>query len=380
MSEYQYHEWQTVDRLLTPSEQAAVNQLSSHIEVSPGKAVVTYHWSDFRHDPKKVLLKYFDGYFYQANWGSLRLMFRFPKGLIEETQFESYWDGEFVSVETHGEYQVLDIDFNPEDSGWMQETDADLSDFISLRADLLQGDYRLLYLTWLKEMTFYGETEDDQEEDEDSRMHDLEPPIPPGLKKLTPALHNIVRIFDIDPFLVQAASEASPEMRNPQNIDYREWIARLSRSECDDFLTRLAEGDPVVGQALRKRIGEFLPQNQPLQAADKRTLGELLERARQLKEAENKRHAEEARMKHIAEMKALAKRDNQVWLEVDRLLENGQKIASVYDQATTLLKSLQDLSKFQDTRDIFQARIKILAEKYTSRPSLMKRWKQQGWI
>ena len=69
MSEYQYHEWQTVDRVLTPKEQAAVNQLSSHIEVSPGKAVVTYNWSDFRHDPKQVLLKYFDGYFYQANLG-----------------------------------------------------------------------------------------------------------------------------------------------------------------------------------------------------------------------------------------------------------------------------------------------------------------------
>ena len=380
MSEYQYHEWQTVDRLLTPSEQAAVNQLSSHIEVSSSKAVVTYNWGDFKHDPKKVLLKYFDAYFYQANWGSLRLMFRFPKGLIEETEFEPYWDGEFVSVETHGDYQVLEIDFNPEDGGWMQEKDADLSDFIGLRADLLQGDYRLLYLTWLKETTFYGETEDDQEEDEDSRTHDLEPPIPPGLKKLTPALHNIVRVFDIDPFLVQAAAEASPEMRNPLNIDYREWIARLSRSECNDFLTRLAESDPGVGLALRKRIGEFLPKDQPFQAAGKRTLEELLERARQLKEAENKRHAEEARMKHIAEMKALAKRENQVWLEVDRLLENGQKIASVYDQATTLLKSLHDLSKFQDTRDIFQVRINKLAEKYSSRPSLMKRWKQQGWI
>ena len=27
MSEYQYHEWQTIDRVLTPAEQAAVNQL-----------------------------------------------------------------------------------------------------------------------------------------------------------------------------------------------------------------------------------------------------------------------------------------------------------------------------------------------------------------
>ena len=125
MSEYQVHEWQTVDRVLTPAEQAAVNQLSSHIEVSPGKAVVTYHWSDFRHDPKDVLLSYFDAYFYQANWGRLRLMFRFPKGILEETELEPYWDGEVVSFETHAEYQVLDIDFNPEDGGWMEEANVD---------------------------------------------------------------------------------------------------------------------------------------------------------------------------------------------------------------------------------------------------------------
>ena len=35
MSEYQYYEWQTIERTLTPDEQAAVEDLSSHIEVTP---------------------------------------------------------------------------------------------------------------------------------------------------------------------------------------------------------------------------------------------------------------------------------------------------------------------------------------------------------
>ncbi|MEW6716681.1 MAG: hypothetical protein AB1345_04145 [Chloroflexota bacterium] len=90
MSEYQYHEWQAVDRVLTYEEQAAVNDLSSHIEVSSSRAIVIYHWSSFRHDPKQVLLKYFDAYFYFASWGSLRLMFRFPKGLLDKADIEPY--------------------------------------------------------------------------------------------------------------------------------------------------------------------------------------------------------------------------------------------------------------------------------------------------
>lgn len=32
MSEYQYYEWQTIDRALSDKERAEVNKLSSHIE------------------------------------------------------------------------------------------------------------------------------------------------------------------------------------------------------------------------------------------------------------------------------------------------------------------------------------------------------------
>lgn len=108
MSEYQYHEWQTVDRVLTPEEQATVNDLSSHIEVSSSRAMVTYHWSDFRHDPKQVLLQYFDAYFYLANWGSLRLMFRFPKGLLDEADLSPYCMNEYITFYNHRWHEVLD--------------------------------------------------------------------------------------------------------------------------------------------------------------------------------------------------------------------------------------------------------------------------------
>ena len=381
MSEYQSHEWQTIDRVLTPEEQAAINGLSSHIDVSSSRAVVTYHWSNFRHDPKQVLLKYFDAYFYLANWGSLRLMFRFPKGLLDEADLEPYRVDEYIIFETIGNYQVLDVDFNPEDGGGWMEAEAGLSHFIRLRADLLEGDYRLLYLAWLKAMTFYGIPDEDEyeEDDVDSPAYDHEPPVPPGLKKLSPALQNFVQVFELDPFLVQAAAEASPDPKQALAVDYGDLVARLSRSECDDFLTRLAEGDSGVGLALRKRLGTFLPQERP-QLTRPRTIEQLLKRAGQLEIAEAKRQAEASRRKHIAEMKALAAREAQTWQQVDAILENGRKIASVYDEATSLLEKLQQLSEFQDTRDVFRARLRQFAQKYASRPSLIGRWKKRGWV
>ena len=391
MSEYQYHEWQTIDRLLTPAEQTAVNQLSSHIDVSSSRAVVTYHWSDFRHDPRQVLLKYFDAYFYMANWGSLHLMFRFPKGLLDAADIEPYCACDSISFGTFDDYQVLDLDFNPEDGGSWMEAEAGLSHFISLRNDLLEGDYRLLYLAWLKASMEDDSSEDyhedcDDEEEYDGKegtsgslAEDMEPPVPLGLKKLSPALQNFVQVFGIDPFLVQAAAEASPDAKEALAGDYRDLVARLPRAECDDFLARLAQGDPGVRLALRKRLGGYLPQERP-QTVKPRSLGQLFQRARHLEKAEQKRQAEEARKKHIAEMKALAAREAQTWQQVENFLDNGRKIASVYDEATGLLEQLKQLSEFQDTRDIFQRRLRRLAEKFAPRPALIDRWRKKGWI
>ena len=69
MSEYQYYEWQTIDRSLSPNEREAVSGLSGHMEtVTSTQAIVTYSWGDFKHDPRQVLLQYFAAHLYMANW------------------------------------------------------------------------------------------------------------------------------------------------------------------------------------------------------------------------------------------------------------------------------------------------------------------------
>ena len=61
MSEYQYYEWLAVDRPLTDEELAVVSKLSSHMDlVTATQAVVTYSDGVFKHDRRKILLRYFD--------------------------------------------------------------------------------------------------------------------------------------------------------------------------------------------------------------------------------------------------------------------------------------------------------------------------------
>ena len=59
-----------------------------------------------------------------------------------------------------------------------------------------------------------------------------------------------MQVFEIDPIRVQAAAETSPELRDPVSIDYLDLVARLSRSEADDSLVRLAEDDGGVRMAI----------------------------------------------------------------------------------------------------------------------------------
>jgi hypothetical protein len=191
-------------------------------------------------------------------------------------------------------------------------------------------------------------------------------------------LQDFVTVFGIDPFLVQAAAEASPPAKK-RAIDYRSRVAELTRAECDEFLIRLAEGDLGVGMALRKRLSTREPQpGHPM--AGVRTFQQLIQRAQELEAAEAKRQAESARQKHIAEMKALSARRDTTWRQVDTLLKNGRKIASVYDEATSLLGKLEQLAEFEHTQDAFHMRMHGLALKYASRPSLIQRWERHGWV
>ena len=102
MSEYQRYEFMTVDRSLTAEQIDAVDSLSSHIEVTPTRAVVEYNWGDFKHDPIKVLREFFDGFLYWANWGSPRLAFRFPHGVLPPDLIEDYDFDDLVTFTKYG--------------------------------------------------------------------------------------------------------------------------------------------------------------------------------------------------------------------------------------------------------------------------------------
>jgi len=366
MSEYQYHEWQTIDRPLTDKERAEVNKLSSHIDVRSTGAWVEYSWGDFKHDPKQVLAKYFDAYLYMANWGSRELMFRFPKALLDRQLVEPYCLEYCVELSAVGDYWILRIALGDDqsDSDWIEEGSGWLPALAPLRNDILLGDLRALYLAWLANIEYTDLDEDDPE-----------PPAPAGLTKLTAPLIRLAQFLEIDKHLLKAAAAGSTDQQSTPDHVLRDAIAHLPRSECDDLLWRLAQGEINLGPHLLRRLHELIGSPDSV-AQPQRRVGDLLAARDRLAKAEQQKQRRAAEAKRIQELEALAQREAAVWQEVDQLIQTSQ--AKAYKEAVRLLEQLRDLADYNGTQAAFEGRLRQLTQQYARRPSLMAALKSAG--
>jgi hypothetical protein len=368
MSEYQYYEFQAIDRPLTEDEQQAVARLSSRVHPHPRQAVFIYHWSGFPGDPAKVLAQYYDAMLYIANWGSRQLMFRFPRRVLDLESVQAYCQPliveDYLSLSTMGEYTILNIEFYDEEGGGWVEGEGWLPAMLGLRDDILRADHRALYLAWLKTLQV-----------EDILDSVSEPPVPPALGTLTPALRSFVEFFEIDEMLVQAAAEVSGDWESAPTGWQREALARLPAEERDAFLLRLAQGEPHLSLALNRRLREIvpLPKTTP---QPRRTVGQLLAEAEERRQREVRRRAEEAEARRVRELEALAKREGEAWAEVEALIEKTQ--AKPYDEAVRLLVRLRDLANYRGEASVFQERLNGIYERYSRRPALLDRLRKAG--
>jgi hypothetical protein len=370
MSEYQYYEWQTIDRPLSASEQSDVNGLSSHMDtVTSTQAVVTYAWGDFKHDPKKVLLNYFDAFLYDSNLGMRRLMFRLPKNLVDVSIVKPYLLGNTIALEEHGKYLVLEIMLNEEDSGYYEwiESNSVLGQLASLREQLLQGDTRILYLAWLKAISM---------DDPEVMEEELEPPVPAGLKKLNASLQAFVDFFEIDEYLISAAAAASENAESAPELDLESAVGKLNREECDSHLKQILRGEPGATLALKKHLAQLSGEKSSAQTQSTRKAGELFEQADKIEaEAVNKAR-EEAERNRIARLEKTAQAEEALWSSVENML--AQKRVSTYDSITRQLVELRDMSEYKQRKGKFAERFKLICEKYKKSAALMERFRRAG--
>ena len=139
MSEYQFYEFQAMDGPLTEAEQHAVSEFSSRVDPHPRRAIFTYSYSDLPVDERDLVAQYFDAMFYIANWGTARLIFRFPKELIDIQLIEPYCIEYCIECETRDEFVLMDIHLNDEGGDEWIDGEGVLDSLVALRDDILAG-------------------------------------------------------------------------------------------------------------------------------------------------------------------------------------------------------------------------------------------------
>lgn len=115
MSEYQYYEFQAVDRSLTEREMGVLRGYSTRATITPNRFVNHYEWGDFKGDPAAWVERYFDAFLYLANWGTHELLLRLPRRVLDLETAQRYLVGEVASTRVKGDHLILAFHSDSED-------------------------------------------------------------------------------------------------------------------------------------------------------------------------------------------------------------------------------------------------------------------------
>ncbi len=377
MSEYQYYEFQAIDRRLTEEEIETLRDYSTRATITPTSFVNEYHWGDFKGNPAKWMEAYFDAFLYFANFGVRELAFRLPRTGLDLKTAQRYCLGHGAAARRKGDHIILEFCWN-DDEGSDSEDDFALASLIPLRNDLLAGDHRLLYLAWLV-CVQSGELDDDVRE----------PPVPPGLEPLSASLDAFRAFMGVDQDLLDVAADASaPLDEEARRDDFERFVAALPETEKTELVVRLlgSESGKARGDVLR-RFQTAQPRRESVVEA--RTVGELIAKARARHEARRRRAAERVARKQEREERAaaaareaflqkLGEREPEAWQRIDALI--ATKRPQDYDEAVVLLKDLSDLAARRSRSAEVVQRLEGLREVHKKKPSLLKRMTEAGLL
>jgi hypothetical protein len=383
VSEYQYYEFQAVDRPLTEKEMTTLRGFSSRATITPNRFVNSYSYGSFKGDPSKWIEEYFDAFLYLSNWSTRELFLRLPARALPLRVAKTYCSGESARARSKDGHVLLEIRSGDEEGGgeWIDEDDATrwLPSLVPLREDLAGGDLRTLYLAWLLAAQ-NGELVDGA----------TEPPCPPGLSSLSAPLEAFVEFVRLDRDLVEAAAAGSPAVEPADDAALGEWVASLPEAEKTSLLVRLvAGGEPHLRTELLRRFRESRPASVSSAAPIPRTVGELLEAAKGKAEERRSREAARAAKAKAREereaakardlrLEALAERQVESWHEVEKLIATKQP--RKYDEAVALLQDLREVCVRAGKPGEAASRIARLREENAKKGTLIERFRKAGLL
>jgi len=243
VSEYQYYEFQAIDRALTQKEIAFLRGYSTRATITPTSFINDYQWGSFKGNEEAWMDRFFDAFLYTANWGTNILKLRVPSTRLSPESVRAYCAGNALTARQKLGKTIITLTSDDETGDW-EGNHHTLASMISIRNDLLRGDTRALYLGWLAAVQ-------NDEVDESA----MEPPVPAGLGRLDASLHALVDFLRIDNSLLRAAASESPPLAPPpKRRALAAWIKALPTTEKDSVLVRVLADGPYAAIELCDRF------------------------------------------------------------------------------------------------------------------------------
>ena len=146
MSEYQYYEFLRINGPLSQAARKEMASLSSRARISTHGASYVYNYGDFPGDPKSLLLKHFDVFFYISNWGAVQLMFKYLNQQIDINEIKRHAIPHVIICEQHDENILIDICMNNEEGFGWTEGEGVLLNLLPLYEEVKDKNYQILNL------------------------------------------------------------------------------------------------------------------------------------------------------------------------------------------------------------------------------------------
>ncbi len=380
MSEYQYYEFQAIDRRLSAKEMQELRACSTRAQITASSFINEYSFGSFKGDQEAWMEQYFDAFVFLANWGTHRFMLRLPAGLIPLQTARQYCLGRAASVREKSGHLIISFVSDEEADGGRVDGGGWLNSLAPVREEITRGDWRALYLGWLAGV---------QQNPVDPGT--LEPPVPANLGHLSPALSRLADFLRINPDLLAVAAKSSPSAQatpGAADEDLAGWLGQLTPGEKDQMLLEvMRDRIGAVRMALWSRFHRERPARPVGGEAPRRTVKNLLSAAesqaakRQREEAriaaaERARQAREAAAAREKYLNSITGREAELWAQVEQL--TATRLAKSYDLVVQHLLDLRDLAGRKGSQPDFAGRLAKYRQAHARKSGILDRLQEKG--
>jgi len=375
MSEYQYIAFRAIDGPVTEENLAYMRRQSTRAEVTPWAFDNEYHFGDFGGNAAEMLRRGYDFHLHYADFGQRTIMIRLPNGLPDPNSAKAYLGDDSLKFkkDKNGAGGILHLSpyFEPGDLDEPTNLEDLVTQLLPLRAELLDGDLRPLYIAHLA-------VSQDINHDPDEEM---EAPVPAGLDHLTRAQRELAEFQGVSDALIEAAAQRSPPMPAAKGagIDYGAWLQRQLQSRKDEWLARvMAEPrSPVRAEILAAFREDQQVSSWPI-AEPKRTISELQSIAEGIAREKSRKKAEASARRRVQRLAELAADPEPTLRETEQLAT--LRSSDSYAQIAKLLADVREALTGSNKADLAEKQALKLRAQHPTLKLLVSELRKKGFL